>query len=326
MYTPTPGRGAVRGGSSGFSGMRREGDPCWNEITECLDLTIAEDCNLWVTRRRRFFNYWTLKTVQFTLKTEFNIAQNADTRLWKVGGLFSGVNEQLTSLDTMLKDLRLSDGQLITIEVRNEDGSWPRAGTRGNQDSAATTSASKPKAESAMLENSKEDFEEIRNKLRIKKEEKHEYEKNIKWIELRQEELEQEKKSLELKQEELGMEKKSLLAKMKEANDEIKTLEVDLCSKLDLEPNTTSNKLIAFLTKSIEDKEAALECPVCLETAKAPIFMCQQQHLVCFKCRPKLDSCPVCREAYQGQPRHRYAERDAEELENMLKELANLTV
>ena len=85
------------------------------------------------------------------------------------------------------------------------------------------------------------------------------------------------------------------------------------------------SKLIDFLTKSVEEKAAALKCPVCLETVKAPIFMCQQQHLVCSSCQPKLSSCPECREPYQGQPRrHRWAERNAEELENMLKELANL--
>ena len=87
-----------------------------------------------------------------------------------------------------------------------------------------------------------------------------------------------------------------------------------------------NNKLIAFLNKSIEKKEAALRCPVCLETAKAPIFTCQQQHLVCFKCRPRLTSCPECREDYQEPPRiHRYAERDAEELEKLQEELAKLT-
>ena len=57
--------------------------------------------------------------------------------------------------------------------------------------------------------------------------------------------------------------------------------------------------------------------PVCLDIDKTPIFSCQQQHhLVCFKCRPRLTSCLECREDYQGQlRRHRYAERDAEELE-----------
>ena len=117
---------------------------------------------------------------------------------------------------------------------------------------------------------------------------------------------------------------------MKEVNEEIKTLELevarDLSTKLNIKPCSANNKLINFLTKSIEEKEAWLECPVCLETAKAPIFMCQQQHLVCFKCRPSLVSCPECREPYQGLPRrHRYAERDAEELGKLHQELARMT-
>ena len=60
-----------------------------------------------------------------------------------------------------------------------------------------------------------------------------------------------------------------------------------------------NEKLIDFMAKSIERKEAELECPVCFEVADAPIFMCQQQHLICSSCQPRVSSCPVCREAYQ---------------------------
>ena len=83
--------------------------------------------------------------------------------------------------------------------------------------------------------------------------------------------------------------------------------------------------MITFLLNAIEKKETQLACPVCLETASAPIFMCQQQHLICSSCQPRVTSCPECREAYQGPPRrHRYAERDAEELEKMKEELAKM--
>jgi len=275
-----------------------------------FDFLLAEDCNLEVTKKRRFSKYDTLQQVKITLKEEFNIAPYVDTRIWKFGR-FSGEYEQLTHLDIMLKDLRLPPRELITIEVKNEDGSWPRSIMHYESTTviAATTKTNKP-----VVESSKGDIGEIQDKLKIKQEEQLENEKNIRFIELKQKELEKEKKSL--------------LAKLKEANDEIKTLEVtrDLFIKLDLEPYAGNYKMIAFLTKSIAEKEAALECPVCLETAKAPIFMCQQQHLICFKCRPRLTLCPECREAYQGLPRrHRYAERDAEELEKMQKELTRMT-
>ena len=87
-------------------------------------------------------------------------------------------------------------------------------------------------------------------------------------------------------------------------------------------PDNT-NSIMDFLSKSIKDKEADLECPVCLETAEIPIYMCHQMHLICSKCRPKLEFCPECREKYQDMRRHRYAEKTAEELKE-LKLMANI--
>ena len=34
-------------------------------------------------------------------------------------------------------------------------------------------------------------------------------------------------------------------------------------------------RMLDFLSKSIKEKEADLECPICMETAEIPIFMCQ---------------------------------------------------
>ena len=73
--------------------------------------------------------------------------------------------------------------------------------------------------------------------------------------------------------------------------------------------------------KFIEEKEANLECPVCLETASMPIYMCLQSHLICSDCRPSVTCCPVCRERYRdyggNYRRHRYAEREVEELKKL---------
>ena len=85
-------------------------------------------------------------------------------------------------------------------------------------------------------------------------------------------------------------------------------------------PNTATTGLIDFLSSSIKEKEADLECPVCMETAEIPIYTCNQMHLICSKCRPKLDVCPVCRTEYQDMRRHRYAEKTAQEIKK-LKEM-----
>ena len=89
---------------------------------------------------------------------------------------------------------------------------------------------------------------------------------------------------------------------------------------------STNGTRFSFLVKTIEKKKEDLTCPVCLETATAPIYMiCQQMHFICSDCQPRLTSCPECREAYQGPPRrHRYAESEAQELKGLQEELAEM--
>ena len=79
------------------------------------------------------------------------------------------------------------------------------------------------------------------------------------------------------------------------------------------------DKIIGFFERSIADKERELECPTCLEVAPPPLYMCQDSHLICSACRPRLDRCPLCRVPLSGTVRrHRFAEKlyqDVKELE-----------
>ena len=88
-----------------------------------------------------------------------------------------------------------------------------------------------------------------------------------------------------------------------------------------------SPSFLRFLERQIEDVERELECPVCFEIAsEAPIFKCEEDHLICSKCREKVASCPVCRVEYPGGAgkRLRGAERQAERLDAMYKERESL--
>ena len=55
-------------------------------------------------------------------------------------------------------------------------------------------------------------------------------------------------------------------------------------------------KMIKFLREAIEKKEEDLTCPICLERAKLPIFMCSASHIICSACSPMVQKCPECRE------------------------------
>ena len=97
-----------------------------------------------------------------------------------------------------------------------------------------------------------------------------------------------------------------------------------------------NHDLVNHLTNSITEKDAFikeleedLECVVCLETGESPLYCCQEQHLVCSTCRPRVretGQCPSCRAQYPGGDllRHRFADRSAQRLEGLKQELANL--
>ena len=72
--------------------------------------------------------------------------------------------------------------------------------------------------------------------------------------------------------------------------------------------SSPNSAMVDFIMQSIESKEKDLECPVCLETAIAPIFSCPESHVICSTCRPKVSKCPECRVTYKGPPRrHRFS-------------------
>ena len=48
---------------------------------------------------------------------------------------------------------------------------------------------------------------------------------------------------------------------------------------------------------AILPKKRVLECPICYERFRPPIFLCKNGHSVCQPCKNQLDNCPLCREA-----------------------------
>ena len=84
------------------------------------------------------------------------------------------------------------------------------------------------------------------------------------------------------------------------------------------EPSLEKKLPLNFLAKNLKEKEADLECPVCLETATGEIFSCERQHLVCSRCRHRVHHCPQCRRRYPPTPlRHRYAQKNVASLQKL---------
>ena len=51
------------------------------------------------------------------------------------------------------------------------------------------------------------------------------------------------------------------------------------------------------IKKYLHFNKDILECPVCYATIKqTPIYQCRNGHVVCENCRPRLTTCPTCRD------------------------------
>jgi len=70
--------------------------------------------------------------------------------------------------------------------------------------------------------------------------------------------------------------------------------------------STTGNKSYDHLNIMSE-----LECPICFELSRPPIYQCPEGHIICNNCRPRVSRCPVCRFVFQGMPdiRNRFIEK-----------------
>ncbi|XP_064374650.1 ubiquitin carboxyl-terminal hydrolase 4 isoform X2 [Dromaius novaehollandiae] len=66
----------------------------------------------------------TIATIEKEMRKLFNIPTEKETRLWN--RYMSNAYEQLSKLDSTVQDAGLYQGQIVLIEVKNEDGTWPR--------------------------------------------------------------------------------------------------------------------------------------------------------------------------------------------------------
>ena len=49
-----------------------------------------------------------------------------------------------------------------------------------------------------------------------------------------------------------------------------------------------AQRFLLNIDKKIDAKESDLECPVCFEVCAPPIYSCDEQHIICSECRPKV--------------------------------------
>uniref|UniRef100_A0A670YVU1 Ubiquitin carboxyl-terminal hydrolase n=1 Tax=Pseudonaja textilis TaxID=8673 RepID=A0A670YVU1_PSETE len=80
----------------------------------------------------------TIATIEKEMRKQFNIPDSKEVRLWN--RCTSNAYEQLSKLDSTIQDAGLYQGQVVLIELKNEDGSWPRQSSLTNGSSFSYSS------------------------------------------------------------------------------------------------------------------------------------------------------------------------------------------
>jgi hypothetical protein len=84
----------------------------------------------------------------------------------------------------------------------------------------------------------------------------------------------------------------------------------------DAASQNTKNPKLSDIEPSDElrEIELELECPVCMEIARPPIYQCEEGHIICAHCKPLLTNCPHnCGKKYSEPAiRCRFAEKLAD--------------
>uniref|UniRef100_A0A452RCY6 Ubiquitin carboxyl-terminal hydrolase n=1 Tax=Ursus americanus TaxID=9643 RepID=A0A452RCY6_URSAM len=94
------------------------------------ELKLCENGNMNNVVTRRFSKADTIDTIEKEIRKIFNIPDEKETRLWNK--YMSNTFEPLNKPDSTIQDAGLYQGQVLVIEQKNEDGTWPRGPSAPN--------------------------------------------------------------------------------------------------------------------------------------------------------------------------------------------------
>uniref|UniRef100_A0A3P9CDY7 Ubiquitin carboxyl-terminal hydrolase n=2 Tax=Haplochromini TaxID=319058 RepID=A0A3P9CDY7_9CICH len=94
------------------------------------ELKLCEDSNMDNVITKRFSKADTIDMIEKEMRKLFSIPDEKETRLWN--RYMSNTFEPLNKPDSTIQDAGLYQGQVLVIEQKSEDGTWPRGSTAPN--------------------------------------------------------------------------------------------------------------------------------------------------------------------------------------------------
>uniref|UniRef100_A0A4W5L550 Ubiquitin carboxyl-terminal hydrolase 4 n=1 Tax=Hucho hucho TaxID=62062 RepID=A0A4W5L550_9TELE len=101
-----------------------------------LELNLCENDNMDNVVTCHFSKADTIDTIEKEMRSLFEIPAGKETRLWNK--YMSNTYEQLNKPDSTVQDAGLFQGQVLVIECKNEDGTWPRQASHPKSSTATS--------------------------------------------------------------------------------------------------------------------------------------------------------------------------------------------
>ncbi|KAK7896153.1 hypothetical protein WMY93_021478 [Mugilogobius chulae] len=120
------------------------------------ELKLCEDSNMDNVITRRFSKADTIDMIEKEMRKLFSIPDEKETRLWN--RYMSNTFEPLNKPDSTIQDAGLYQGQVLVIEQKNDDGSWPRGSTAPKSSGASNLSALPKISPSSLTNNHNSSF------------------------------------------------------------------------------------------------------------------------------------------------------------------------
>ncbi|BFZ09058.1 hypothetical protein BsWGS_12097 [Bradybaena similaris] len=101
-----------------------------------MELKLCENSDLTTVITHAFSRSDTIATIEQEMRRLFSIPDEKEVRLWN--RYMSNTFEHLNKKDITLQEAGLYQGQVIVIEAKNDDGTWPRQNKSSNTYSSAS--------------------------------------------------------------------------------------------------------------------------------------------------------------------------------------------
>ncbi|XP_053717769.1 ubiquitin carboxyl-terminal hydrolase 15-like isoform X2 [Synchiropus splendidus] len=120
------------------------------------ELKLCEDSNMENVITKRFSKADTIDLIEKEMRKLFSIPDDKETRLWN--RYMSNTFEPLNKPDSTIQDAGLYQGQVLVIEQKNADGTWPRGSTVSKSSGASNLSALPKISPSSLTNNHNSSF------------------------------------------------------------------------------------------------------------------------------------------------------------------------